>query len=95
MLVSVRPPTAAQPMTEMPQQLINPLLAPESTMEDGAISGPPPKTGTGGYRGFRHDLAPRLVPELAENEIRTPLMGSETSFPVQGLPRLLAGPQLI
>ncbi|KAI1463211.1 uncharacterized protein F4812DRAFT_252496 [Daldinia caldariorum] len=53
---------STQPMAEMPQWLINPLLAPESMMVDGAISGPPPETGTGTYGGFRHDLAPRLVP---------------------------------
>ncbi|TXC09224.1 hypothetical protein FocTR4_00006122 [Fusarium oxysporum f. sp. cubense] len=33
-------------------------------MVDGAISGSPPVTVMGAYGGFRHSLAPRLVPDL-------------------------------
>ncbi|KAM6504600.1 hypothetical protein FSOLCH5_015339 [Fusarium solani] len=50
-------------------------------MVDGAISGPPPETGTGAYGGFRHSLAPPIGPQIwAESEVTTRLTGSESPF---------------
>lgn len=49
----------------------------------------PPETGTGGSRGFWHELAPRLVPRAGRAGevcgISTRLTGPESPFPCSGV----------
>ncbi|EEU33386.1 uncharacterized protein NECHADRAFT_89537 [Fusarium vanettenii 77-13-4] len=72
----------------MPQWLIN---GPQRMMEDGAISDSPPETGTGGSRGFWHEVAPDWFPERVDRAERakcviTPrLTGPKSPFPCSGV----------